>query len=125
MQSPLAIFDRLRRPQSVAEMPYQRPGYMAPVVRPSAADLVRKVARWPLVWVLDIHAYDGVTAKSQGQTTFTLSAPQEGGPGTRLQCSVPMSEGDLFGKDGAYLVVVVPAEDRETVDAILRMAGQG
>jgi hypothetical protein len=101
--------------------PYLRPGYQPPVA-PSAADLMRKRAKWPLVWVTDIHGYDALSSRSSGQASFSLTQPGEVGAGASFSCRVPLHEGALFGKEGAYLVVVVPATDEEQVGRILRAA---
>jgi hypothetical protein len=108
-----------------SDPPYLLPGYRRPIA-PTAAELMRKTAKWPLVWVTDIHSFDSISSRTSGQSSFSLTQPGEqgGGAGASFQCRVPLHEGDLFEKDGAYVVVVLPAADSAQVEEILRLAGK-
>jgi hypothetical protein len=123
----VAIRARLRKTVSDGSewqqlAPYQRPGYKPPE-RMSALDYLTPASKWPLVWVTDIGGYDAVSQRTAGQASFNLSGAREGRGGVRLNCTVPLADGRLFDKEGTYVVVIVPAENSEQVEAILNAAG--
>jgi hypothetical protein len=117
----VGIGERAVEPVSDLTPPYLRPGYVQPIA-PTAAELMRKRAKWPLVWLTDIHSFDGITSRSSGQASFSLTQPGEGGAGASFQCRVPLHEGVLFDKEGTYLIIAIPATSGDQIEAIMRAA---
>ena len=89
-----------------------------------ASDYLTPRASFPLVYVTDINGW------SQDRTTSAVSfslthGAQYTNEAASFQCRLPFADGDLFDKRGAYLVIVMPAEDQETVGRILGASRKG
>jgi hypothetical protein len=117
---------RQRSPNAVVTVdplmpPYLRPGYQPPQ-RMSAIDLVTPTAHFPLVWVLDIGGWN--EDPTSRQVSFNLTSAYDGRSQTSAAMKMPFNEGDLFDKRGAYVLVALPATDREMVAEIMALAGK-
>jgi hypothetical protein len=95
----------------------------APAQPLRARDFVLADASFPLVYVMDITGWSGDDQNSTARFTLT-NWMSYGQASANLQCTLPYTDGDLFDKKGAYVVVLLPAHDRDRVQRILRAAGK-
>jgi hypothetical protein len=95
-----------------------------PASRLYASDYLTPHAAFPLVYVTDISNWS--EDRQTGQVSFTLTnGMRYAHEAANFQCKVPFSDGDLFEKRGAYLVVILPATSQAQVDRVRRAAGGG
>jgi hypothetical protein len=121
--SPGALVARVLDRFLPAAPPAAPPANDVRTVARTAADYLEPAARWPLVWVTNIAGWseDPVTTR----VSFTLKQPgRYTSEETSFNCALPCSEGDLFEKRGAYVVIALPAGDEARVRAILAAAGR-
>jgi len=86
-----------------------------------ARDFLLPRAGWPLVYVTDITGWS--EEQHTGNVRFTLTHGMRfTGESASFQCMLPFEDGDLFGKRGSYLVIIMPTEDEAQVERVLREA---
>ena len=86
-----------------------------------ARDYLQPQAAWPLVFVADISGWSEEPYTNMARFTLThgMRYTQES---ATFQCHLPLADADLFGKRGAYLVILMPTDDEAQVKRVLAEA---